>query len=625
MIKKDKNKIVRSWSGTTDYSRLSNELGILARNDFQRKIAPFLKIVFPDIIEAPDSKHIDNSGIDYVCWSDDYNFPVAVQSKGWEVAAERLGNDQVNQCEKSLLSLEKNTNIRVERYIIVHNRDHRSLKFRRKINDLIAKYEAKDNNIGKIEVWSRREFLNKVFDEVSGRLLNALMNDAQRRLKVGLDLMMAHGAINPITFVPVSSQIARTDQFRLLIDDDVAVNLKDPARLILSEDHGAEIVLLIGEFGFGKSTTVLRALANSSTPILFIHGATFASSLSSTNEFLAKCIEDANVLNELSIENSAVLSLISRSVTKYLLSTKSLDIRLVIDGLDESPLLARRDGFQTLFNWLKDVNVPVVLTMRSEMWHARREAFSVSQYPMSGKDKPRVKKFRLIELMMWEDAQILDLTKQYCQSNIEDVERKRLMSFYDLVKNGKYEEIYGDIPKRPLFLHLVLSSVMVKGLPDLKQGRGRLFRDWILYKVRRDLANPIAVGGKGRVPINPNYSIDETIPVAWKVMVVAASQMLQVQDSQIELLDRCSLDNIMRKMDMTRGDYDDLGLFLNTLLVPVMKGLPYESIMVRFAHRAFQEFFLAWHVLDLRSEEMIDQYPLSVQEWIDTLRFERLL
>jgi hypothetical protein len=45
-----------------------------------------------------------------------------------------------------------------------------------------------------------------------------------------------------------------------------------------------------------------------------------------------------------------------------------------------------------------------------------------------------------------------------------------------------------------------------------------------------------------------------------------------------------------------KGITDPTGLFLNSLLIPVSPSLAYEPLRIRFAHRAYQEFFLALYL-----------------------------
>ena len=96
---------LRSWSGSSEFVKISGELAVLTGNRFQRAIAPFLRVLFPEIIEVPNLEKIDCAGLDYVVWSEKYSFPVGVQVKGWEVSAEKLGANQIRQCDDSLAAL----------------------------------------------------------------------------------------------------------------------------------------------------------------------------------------------------------------------------------------------------------------------------------------------------------------------------------------------------------------------------------------------------------------------------------------------------------------------------------------------------------------------------------------
>ncbi len=227
--KKEKEKSDRSWGGSSEFSNFSGSLGMSSGNDFQRAIAPFVRVIFPSLAETPNLDHLDTAGLDYVIWSDDYTFPVAIQAKGWQVSAEKLGYSQIQQCKKSLLSLKKRKDVHVTRYIIIHNRDHRSEIFRKGIEALIQEHTI-EKTADHIEVWDRRTLLNKVFNSMHDRLLVALSKDSKRRAALGLDLIQSIGGLTPVTNVPLSSVLAKTDQFQLTLNERTSRLFSDPAK-----------------------------------------------------------------------------------------------------------------------------------------------------------------------------------------------------------------------------------------------------------------------------------------------------------------------------------------------------------------------------------------------------------
>lgn len=619
----DKNSS-RSWGSSGDFTHISRELAALSGNKFQRAISPYLRAIFPGIIETPNLDHLDRAGLDYVVWSEKYQFPVAVQVKGWEISAEKLGYSQVKQCEKSLLSLQEREDISVEKYIILHNRDHRSKTFRTKINALIKKHN-KEGTAPKIEIWDRRTFLNNVFDSMKRKLLVALKEDAQRRSALNLDFIQSANNILPITDLPLSSIMAEANQYRLVQRRPHSEKIADPAQLILAEDEETELVLLTGEFGYGKTTAVRRALKMTDAPILYVPGASLDKTLSSTKDFLSTCLEETEFFDQFIDKNIESLKRVARAVALYLFSTRSSYLRLVIDGLDESPVLARPEGFQSLFNWLKDIDIPVVLTLRTEMWNARIEAFQLSHGMKAEKDKTRNQKFRLIKLLPWDDDQIIALTDRHIKNSNNETEQEHLKAFHKLVKNGNYTTMYGDIPRRPLFLQMILSSIANHGLPNKEIGKGTLFYNWIIDKIRRDITNPMSHGNEGRISLQKDDTPGQTIRKSWEVMITAAGQMTQQHDDQLELTETCTFDDILDAMPTQRHDINDLGLFLNSLLLPANKSSPINKMKVYFAHRSFQEFFLAWHILTSPEEFNNQVLPSSVQDWITTLQNEALV
>lgn len=98
-------------------------------------------------------------------------------------------------------------------------------------------------------------------------------------------------------------------------------------------------------------------------------------------------------------------------------------------------------------------------------------------------------------------------------------------------------------------------------------------------------------------------------------MTIAARKMTRVYDGRIELWPSCDIEDILiEDRRLFRVD-DPLGLFLNSLIVPA--GTPRIGKQeVRFAHRAFQEYFLARDIANHPIHYKDIEIPLSVTEWL---------
>jgi len=156
-------------------------------------------------------------------------------------------------------------------------------------------------------------------------------------------------------------------------------------------------------------------------------------------------------------------------------------------------------------------------------------------------------------------------------------------------------------------------------------GRAHLLIDAVRLKVRRDITAPRRVGGAGRPSIRGRpMSVSETLELAWRAMVVAAAKMSRPVDGSLELLPDCPYEEVRREVVALREVDDPLPLFLHSLLRLSEPRTGYKPARVRFAHRAFQEFFLAWHLVQAGRWSTVG-VPDTVAQWIDDLRDEKLL
>ena len=76
----------------------------------------------------------------------------------------------------------------------------------------------------------------------------------------------------------------------------------------------------------------------------------------------------------------------------------------------------------------------------------------------------------------------------------------------------------------------------------------------------------------------------------------AAFRMTLQNDGTVELLPTCNLDDVLLSQEQFKGITDPAGLFLNSLLLPVGPAPAFEPLRIRFAHRAYQEFFLSLYI-----------------------------
>lgn len=95
-----------------------------------------------------------------------------------------------------------------------------------------------------------------------------------------------------------------------------------------------------------------------------------------------------------------------------ILKQENAPLLLILDGLDESVFFNERGGLQRLMNMIKeDINVPVVMTARSEYWRRKEIDFATSFGIKVTKGPRKVWQVRLVELREWGEAERLELIR----------------------------------------------------------------------------------------------------------------------------------------------------------------------------------------------------------------------
>src|SRR5437763_224407 len=108
-------------------------------------------------------------------------------------------------------------------------------------------------------------------------------------------------------------------------------------------------------------------------------------------------------------------------VLKYMTQFRS-GLGIIVDALDESPVIGRSYGLLTFFNLFRRAVVPVIVTMRSDYWTARRNDLTASRSPRES----TVQTLDVIELQPWTDVQILEAARQRLADVRQTAVRQRL-------------------------------------------------------------------------------------------------------------------------------------------------------------------------------------------------------
>lgn len=573
------------WSSKTQYKNLIGKLLSTSGRDFEKLSLELLKIIWPNVINVIPLKHLDKKGIDHVVWANDTTISTIVQCKGFETLENSLGKPQLLQCERSINSF-LNSDITADRYILLFNRIGKESSFRNSI-DKMLKPLVTSGKVKDAKFWNVHTLLNEVFTNMRNLVQKEIFTNAKENYLLYSDNLN----YKPLKEVPTQISRLTINQFKLIKEAKLTENIIDPAKefLKIKKDN---LILIIGEAGFGKTTSALRATEYKEHEFIYIPAATYNPV---RKEFFLQTLNIENILNKFEEEYREFVKNILTPAVESVFNSKDTKLVLIIDGLDESLYFTQRGGLQLLFNQFKKVQIPVILLARSEFWYSRIHDFSLSFGPIG--NKPKNRRIKLIKLLPWNSHQIYEITLRYRNSLKNQNEKNRISKLLSTIENNTYIEFYGDIPTRPLFLKFILDSVAKNDIS--KVDKITLFKNWVYLKILRDIDAPMKWGNISREPIiSNNESPDTTVQLSFYAMKIASSKMVKIINNVLELEPYCTLDEYLLSNPRLSSIQDPTGLFLNSLLVPVpQKSVP-DSIKIRFAHRAYQEFFLALYIME---------------------------
>lgn len=604
----------KAWTDKKEYQLLSGELATSVGREFERVALPLIRIIWADTIAPPPLGTYDRIGVDHMVWADEGQATLVVQYKGFAVPEEELGNSQINDCIASIKTF-RDSERRAATYLLVHNRTGRNSELRYRVESALREL-VESKQVDRAELWDRQKFLREAFNKILYRVRSLIALNATSA-KEYADTPQDYALLKEVPF-QVSDLLISPNQLKNV--SEPVQHLANPCNELMSFNN-RNLILMIGGAGFGKTTAALRTF-ESNNQVFYVPGASISAPATSTKAFLRECVNVDSIFSDFEEADVPTVSRILNPVIEQVLKEKDNAVVLVIDGLDESVYFSYRGGLQWLFNHLRDVLVPVVLLARAEFWYARLADFGASIGEIS-KSESEGRRVKLIELSPWSKQEIGTLARRYRERLDDPASKEHIDTFIRMVSDDSYHQVYGDIPSRPLFLRFILDTVAENGVQ--RTGKAQLYYDWAQMKISRDVTNPMRWGPIGRAPIvGITDSLQTTIRLAFKAMMLAALRMTMVNGNSLELLPTCKLDDVLLSDPLLKGITDPTGLFLNSLLVPVSPALLHREPEIRFAHRAYQEFFLALYISEFPTafEEVI--LPDSIREHLADLAKEKI-
>ncbi|MFP3938994.1 MAG: CHAT domain-containing protein [Thermoanaerobaculia bacterium] len=606
----------KAWSGKREYGKLARRISETSGDEYEALVVRLLRAA----LGSWDEELLALGG---GLWAVGLEppYPVLVQILHFEAPGEALGPEEAARSRDALVGVRRAA-LDADELVVLHNRHGGSSVYREEVGAQLREL-TKDGTIGTAVLWDYQQLLRRAFSGMHQYLVSEARRRSLSLQSVEDVLGSAPGREPPLEQVPLRRSTLVANQYRLIREEEVESSVADPAAEVVAGEERS-VTLLLGAFGFGKTTALARALLGHEKEIFFVPAAGISEEVHGAKHFLSLCVDVDRLLDGIPEEERDDYRLLARPAIEYAFKKNEIDAVLVLDGLDESPFLARPGGLQNLVNNLWDLRAPVVLSMRTEFWDDKRQDFQASFGDRAAHGEPRLQRLRKVELLPWGDGEIREFLERFAAAVKEREDRRRVEELTTALDDGRFEEVYGDIPRRPLFLRMIADTVADAGLPGDHVGRAQLMADAARLKVQRDVTAPRRDGGAGRPSILARpMTVAQTVELAWEAMVAAAARMTREEEGAFEILPDCSYESVRSAVPRLREVDEPLPLFLHSLLHLSGPRTGLRPARLRFAHRAFQEFFLAWHLVD-QGGERGPEPPEAVAAWMADIRRDGL-
>lgn len=588
------------------WETIRGELAVASDREFERRAAPMLKLFRSEVVHSPAMGHLDRAGIDFVVWSDEGPLPWVVQCKGFK-DQESLGPSQLAQILKSIEKF-RNSEWSCEEYVFLHNRTGQNRDAERTIQESLARLREEGRAVV-TRLWDRQTFIRDARKRLRDIFVKRMRENADRLLREQ-ESMFGFGSIY-VASVPVTERIIiikRDEQMRMECVGDTNVRRRI-AEFVLSSRGKARWTLLMGHFGTGKTTAGLHAAMSAGNDVIYVRGDDLIDGTGSygTNVMLGRITDALGLFDDYDDETRIFLDRIAgRSMAELLRSKEGATFVLFIDALDESRSYRTPEGVFKLINQIVDVKCPVILTMRREHFDSTfsnfDKALRFENVPMRG--GPR-RDGRLFDLELWTEKEVDELVTaamKIARAN----EAVHLARLSDILRSGMARRIYGDLPKHPLFLQMILEDVASGRIG--KRNRAQLIRHWMERKIERDL------NASDRAKPTDAVDVGAFVEGMMTLQERVARRMTVFEDGAWHLLEHIGSDVIEAEArDLFREQNVDISTILACSVLSSVTPRRRGVMPVRFLLRICQEFFLAAQLR--RSGDAPEKWPEEAVEF----------
>jgi len=547
-----------------------------SRRGFEGLCHGLLEPFFPGLGQAVEMARLDAAGLDLFRFRQDgQSIEFGFQCKGFESP---FGDDQYKQVKKSVQSL-ADSGVACENFFILVNRPVDAEYRERIARDMAPLLE--NGVVGSWSLYDIEGFLSLLRDKMKDLVLS--YSDLHR-LATASAYKAAMGWDFYIEDAP----------FRI---NDAAECAENPTAYLASLGaDGVLNALVYGEFGFGKTCAALSFAENLAdqgamaiyVPLAKFNEEEFASFSPFCREIATLMLSDCSWM-----KSGEVLGDLLRRLAYFTVEelVGSMSVYLLLDGLDENRHLYTEGGLSAFFERVRECKCCVTLFVRKEFLHERRGNFEAAA-------ERQLKNFVKIELCDWTDSHLSAFLSEVDRTIFEH--HPKYKEFSRCVRSGEYLAKYGDIPRRPLFLKMLVDDALdgFEGGRDLPS----LYERYFLRKLQFD--RPALADKKSRRLFLEDKDLYQRAGVLLGVLTDVAGETAEIApkthppvfdepyEASILINPVIKESHLLAVLNRHGCGADTIDLMMNSVLVPAA-ARGGANMEIKFAHRSFHEWFAA--------------------------------
>jgi hypothetical protein len=567
-------------------------------------LTPFLH----PLIMSKRLGELDKLGIDAFSLNEEsHDFEIVIQCKGFEKP--KFGEDQLRQCIREI-SKYKEKGPPVKCYQLVLNRFVEGAEreaLTTKLEELVLAKKAQ-----KVELLDLNKLLQKIEDLAISRITE-WANYSSQNLIAQYNQRLSD--VDYIPEVPFDSGGVNSNPVQFIVQkiEELVGSYKQDQT---SKYRPTFSILLTSSFGFGKTRalhTITSTLSAKGYTVILVPAGMLEATVFSNVSGLTHSILNILLPEDEEFEDLIIRILRDALKTKLIVSKNWI---LLLDGLDEHPSAYKTQSLYVLWQSIRDLGVPFVITARDELVDARPLEFSSQHGNQSSLG------FERMQLTEWNDALILEFVKKY-ESRQASLPPPEFCKFKISLQNSGYKEIYGDIPERPLFLNM-LSQDAWSGIEPSKKLH-LLYENYFKRKFERDIHSSLEKFAVRR----PSTAVDqlgseEAYNRLVSMLTSLSRELLTTKLGkdpfiQKEFFTEDLLNRHLRKANLPEVLFEEI--LMHSLLLPAGRDRATRFRMARFAHKSFQDWFTARSLVN-ELEIDLDRLQPSIVRFLSNMRSE---